>query len=85
MKLTTSKNNEYEVDWIDSVIGEETTLVMQMHDSRKLLVIASEFDDLEWLKRESKEQGDKEWHGYTELQSLARVQDNVVLLRLIKR
>lgn len=82
MKLTTSRNNEYNVNWIDST--RDDVLVLEMDDARKLAVIAAEFEDLEWLKRESEEQGNKEWQGYSELESISRVRNGAVLLRMKK-
>ena len=55
-----------------------------MKDSRKLSRIAADFDGLESLKRESETQGNKEWTGYTVLQSISRRQDGTVLISLIK-
>ena len=84
MKLTTSRNREYIVDWIDGPTITSGHVMMQMHDERKPAVIAEEFDGLEWLKRESEEQGDKLFEGYSNLVSITRKNADVVLLSLAK-
>lgn len=84
MKLTTSKNKEYVVDWIDGPTITSGHVMMQMSDERKLAVIASEFDGLEWLKRESEDQGDKLYEGYSDLVSIVRRNPDVVLLSFAK-
>jgi hypothetical protein len=58
--------------------------MIQMRDDRRLPVIATEFDGLEWLKRESEDQGNKEFSGYTELHSISRAADGMVLIALCK-
>ena len=62
MLLKTSNGNTYTVDWIDTI--NTGTLYMQMMDERALSVIASEFEGLEWLMRESENQGNKLFEGF---------------------
>lgn len=82
MLLKTSKGYTYEVDWIDTV--STGALYMQMMDERALSVIASEFEGLEWLMRESENQGDKRFDGYTRLYMIQRAAPGVVLLKLME-
>lgn len=82
MKLTTSKGNEYSVDFIEGPTITDGLVVLQMHDDRRLPEIAAEFDGLKWLKRESEEQGDKEFTGYTTLQRIARLSGGEVVISL---
>lgn len=84
MKLTTSKGNEYNVHFVDIVFGREGEMMLRMDDARRLPVIAAEFDGLEWLKRESENQGNKEFEGYNELKSITRVGNGAVLIALSK-
>lgn len=83
MKLTTSKGNEYTVDWIDGPTIIEGTVNLQMDDPRGLGVIAAEFDGLEWLKREDEQQGSKEFKGFNVLKRICRM-DNKVQIALSK-
>lgn len=82
MLLKTSNGNTYTVDWIDTI--STGALYMQMMDERALSVIASEFEGLEWLMRESENQGDKRFDGYTRLDMIQRAAPGVVLLKLTR-
>lgn len=82
MLLKTSNGNTYNIDWIDTV--STGYLFMQMTDERALSVIAAEFEGLEWLMRESENQGDKRFDGYTRLDMIQRAAPGVVLLKLTR-
>lgn len=84
MKLTTSKGNEYQVDWIDGPTFTTGEVLLQMMDDRRLPEIAAEFDGLEWLKRESENQGNKSWEGYSVLQMITKLDDGNVRIVLSK-
>lgn len=84
MKLTTSKGNEYEVDWIDGATITSGLVILQMHDPRGLGVIAAEFDGLDWLKREDDIQGNKEFKGFNVLQRIIRMNHEKVQIALGK-
>jgi len=85
MKLTTSKGNEYTVDWIDGATVISNELILQMSDTRSLPVIAAEFDGLEWLKRESEQQGNKEFNGFNVLNRIYRLTNGKVQIALCKK
>lgn len=82
MKLTTSNGYEYKIDWIDTVSTGD--LFMQMQDDRALSVIASEFEGLEWLRREDANQGDKLFEGYSVLTMVKQAEPGIVLLTFQK-
>jgi len=84
MKLTTSTGKTYDVYWIDGPTVTSGAVVLQMDDSRKLSEIATEFEGVESLKRESETQGNKEWNGYTMLQRISRLDNGRVLISLCK-
>ena len=84
MKLTTSKGNKYTVDWIDGATIISGEVILQMSDSRSLAVIAEEFDGLEWLKRESENQGNKEFNGFNALNRIYRLPNKKVQIALSK-
>lgn len=84
MKLTTSKGNEYTVDWIDGATVISNEVILQMNDARSLSVIAGEFEGLEWLKRESELQGNKEFHGFTSVNRIYRLSNGKVQIALCK-
>lgn len=83
MKLTTSKGNEYAVDWIDTV-ANNAEVFMQMADDRTFSAIVPEFDGLEWMKREDAHQGDKLFEGYSLLKSIKRIEPGIVILSFVK-
>lgn len=82
MLLRTSNGHAYNVDWIDTVSTGD--LFMQMMDERALSVIAAEFECLEWLKRESENQGDKLFEGYSVLTMVKQAEPGIVLLTFKK-
>lgn len=84
MTVTTSRNNTYDVIYVDGPTRLSGTLMLRMADPRPILEVGAEFSGLEWLKRESADQGGKEWTGYTELASIRRVNETNVLIELAK-
>ena len=84
MTLQTSRNKTYNVIYVDGPTRLAGTMMLRMADPRPILEVGAEFDGLEWLKRESDTQGNKEWTGYTELVSIRRVSDTDVLVELAK-
>lgn len=85
MKLKTSLNKTYEVDWVDVATITSGNLLLQMMDKRPLHLIAAEFDGLKWLRRKSEEQGDKLFEGYSRLIRISRKDnDGSVMLVLSK-
>ena len=84
MKLTTSKGNEYKVDWIDGATVISNEVILQMNDARSLSVIADEFEGLVWMKRESELQGDKEFNGFNKLNRIFRLANGKVQIALSK-
>lgn len=82
MLLKTSNGNTYNIDWIDTV--STGYLFMQMPSTDPLSKIAAEFEGLEWLMRESENQGDKRFDGYTRLYMIQRAAPGVVLLKLMR-
>ena len=77
MEIKTSQNKTYPVKWIDTSILNETMLLMQMTDTRRLSEIAAEFDGLTEISRTDENQGDKTFTGYSKLVSIRRIGDDV--------
>lgn len=84
MKLTTSRGNEYNVDFIDTTSNPDN-VVLRLPDHRKLPAIAEEFDGLEWLKRESANQGNKIYTGYNVLVGITRNQATGTVLLVLDK
>lgn len=83
MKLKTSRNKTYDVDWVDGPTITSGQVVLQMRDGRRLPTIAREFDGLTHMERESEAEGNKAFDGYSELESIYR-RDGVVVVALGK-
>lgn len=84
MKLTTSKNKTYDVLWVYGPTIKSGKVMLEMEDKRPITEIASEFDGLEWLKRESKNEGDATYAGYSVLASIHRTDAGTVMIGLAK-
>ena len=84
MTLTTSRNKTYNVIYVDGPTRLGGTVMLRMEDPRPILEVGAEFDGLEWMRRESENQGNKEWTGYTQLVSVRRVSDTDVLVEMAK-
>lgn len=84
MTLTTSRNKTYNVIYVDGPTRLGGTVMLRMADPRLILEVGAEFEGLEWMRRESENQGNKEWTGYTQLVSVRRVSDTDVLVELAK-
>lgn len=82
MRIRTSAGATHEVRWIDTPIQDETALALRMDDTRKLSVVAAEFDGLTYIDRYDEQQGDKRYEGYATLTEAKRMPDSSVLLML---
>lgn len=80
MKLTTSRNKEYEADFAGGETFTSGEVVVQMKDERRLSEIAAEFDGLEWMKAENHNDGDITFEGYQVLRSIMRRKNGSVIL-----
>lgn len=72
MKVTTSKGQTFEINWMWGPTGLYGYLMLQYSDTRSLPEIAQDFNECEHFHRESSEEGDMDWDGYTVLKSIAR-------------
>lgn len=72
MTLTTSMGQTIEVDWAWAPVGLFGDMMFQFHDERPLGKIASDFDGIDHIRRESQEEGDMDFDGYTVLRSIQR-------------
>lgn len=88
MKMTTSKGKTFEIDWMWGPTGLFGDLMLQYSDERLLSKIAKDFEGVEHFHRESEDEGDMDWDGYTVIKSIIRPQyeqnPNVVQITLAK-
>lgn len=79
MRIETSQNKTYTVSWIDTSITDQSKLLAQMVDERRLSEIAAEFDGLTEIRRFDENQGDKVYDGYTLLAGIQRMGSEVLI------
>lgn len=72
MTITTSRGKTFPVDWAYVGFGPAGALTLHLHDGRPLLAIAADFDGCDCLRRESDEEGDMTFEGYTVLAGILR-------------
>lgn len=82
MKIKTSKQKTYDVEWID--VASSGKLYLEMKDGRRLPAVAADFDGLSVIERVDENQGNKVFEGYTALESIHRTEDNVITIALGK-
>lgn len=81
--ITTDRGNTYEVDYAWAPLSDGSCLIT-MQDSRRLPVIASEFDGLQMIHFVDDETGAADWEGYSRLTDLDTVQPGRVRIKLKK-
>lgn len=82
MKIRTSKGVEHDAHW--AWAGEDGVLTLEYADARPMSQIAAEWEGCERILRESEEEGDKEYDGYTDIRSIVRQQSGAVTVALCK-
>lgn len=68
MLVKTSKGKAFEAEWIEE--APSGGLNMQLIETRRLPLVASQLDNLEWLERFSQTEGDKRFENFTRLVSI---------------
>lgn len=83
MKLTTSKNLEYEVFWAGLRLTRSREMIVQMEEKRPLVELITELDGIDWAKTSGPAgQPDREYPGPMRLMSAARMDNGTVLITL---
>ena len=72
MTVTTSKGKTFTIEWMWGPVGLTDDLMLQMSNSRLLSDIAKDFEGVEHFHRESENEGNMDWEGYTELKAIVR-------------
>lgn len=84
MKIQTSKGKEYTAIYAEGPTRLSGTLMIKIQDSRKLAVIAREFDGVDTVKRMEDETAAELWEGYTIITMVRRTDENEVIVELAK-
>lgn len=82
MLLRTSNEKEYKAVWAD--VASSGVFFAHVFDDRPIPQVAADFDGLAWLERESAEQGDKRFDGFSVLMGVERITGEVVKLTIGK-
>lgn len=84
MTIQTSKGKEYTAIYAEGPTRLSGTLMIKIQDSRKLDVIAREFDGVETVQRMEEKNDAKLWEGYTMITMVRRADENEVIVELAK-
>ena len=85
MKLTTSKNLEYEIFWAGLRLTHSREMIVQMEEKRPLVELIAELDGIEWARTSGPDgQMDKKISGMMRIVSAARTDSNDILIVLEK-
>ena len=84
MKLTTSREKTFEVDWIDGPTSADGRVWLQIPDERRLPEIAADFDGLEWMEKETAHGGTVRYEGWSLLSMIKREAEGVAQLAFLK-
>lgn len=87
MTVTTSRGKTFPLRWMWGPVPPEGALMLEALDSRPLSEVAADFEGCERFHRESEEEGDMDFEGYTRLKGLHRpyaTEPDAVLLTLVK-
>lgn len=84
MTITTSRGKTFDIDWMWGPVSIADDVMMQYHDDRAIAEIAADFEGVEHFHRESETEGNKDYDGYTVIQSISRHQRDLVRITFIK-
>lgn len=72
MKITTSKGKTFDVLWCWAPVGATGSMMIRLRDGRPLPDIAADFDGCDHFHRESDEEGNMDFDGYSLLTGIVR-------------
>lgn len=84
MTLTTSKGKAFPVRWAWAPVNDEGDLMLEYDDARKTSEIAADWEGCARITRESAEEGNAVYEGYTEIRIMSRQKNGTVRITLNK-
>ena len=84
MTLTTSKGKSFPAHWAWAPANDEGDLMIEYDDARKISEIAEDWEGCERITRESAEEGNAVYEGYTEIRIMSRQKNGTVRITLKK-
>lgn len=73
MTVTTSRGKTFDVDWMGGPTSITGEVVLEYKDSRNFIDIIKDFDNVDYFHRESDNEGNMDFYGYTKLVGITRV------------
>ena len=84
MTLTTSKGKAFSAHWAWAPVNDEGDLMIEYDDARKISEIAADWEGCARITRESAEEGNAVYEGYTEIRIVSRQKNGTVRITLKK-
>lgn len=84
MIIKTDKEGKFDVAWAWAPVGEDGDLMIEYEDARPMASIAADWEGCQRITKESDEEGNAEYEGYTCIRSIVRRRRPVVQLTLMR-
>lgn len=84
MTLETSKGKTVEALWAWAPANADGDLMIEYDDTRKISEIAADWEGCERITRESVEEGNAIYEGYTEIRIMSRQRNGAIQITLKK-
>ena len=85
MTINNFRGKTFEIQWAWAPVGFDGDMMVQLRDERPLAQIAADFEGCDFFLRESPEEGDMEFEGFTRLRCIQRTPDGSVRVLLMRR
>lgn len=86
MKIKTSKELEYTVQWAGESLGKQGRFLVQLEEVRPLVQLVAEFDGMEWMETSGPDgQPNRRMEGPMALSGASRLTNGQILITLEKR
>lgn len=84
MTLETSKGKTVEALWAWAPANADSDLMIEYEDARKISEIAADWEGCERITRESAEEGNAIYEGYSEIRIISRQRNGAIQITLKK-
>ena len=84
MKLDTSKGKTVDARWAWAPANADGDLMIEYDDARKISEIAADWEGCERITRESAEEGNAIYEGYTDIRIMSRQRNGAIQITLKK-
>ena len=84
MKLDTSKGKTVDARWAWAPANADGDLMIEYDDARKISEIAADWEGCERITRESAEEGNAVYEGFTEIRIMSRQRNGAIQITMKK-